>query len=45
LNSNTLSGPIPESFSSLTALGLLYATFNQLNGTIPASLGSLTALS
>ncbi|CAI7896810.1 unnamed protein product, partial [Closterium sp. NIES-54] len=41
---NNLEGPIPESFSALTALTLLSLSVNQLNSSIPAKLKSLQRL-
>ncbi|KAJ1488572.1 hypothetical protein T484DRAFT_1782822 [Baffinella frigidus] len=44
LSSNALTGPIPESFGSLSALRHLVLFGNRLDGPIPESLSSLPSL-
>ncbi|KAK1409145.1 hypothetical protein QVD17_35670 [Tagetes erecta] len=44
LNDNKLTGEIPTSIETLTALRVLHLDYNLLNGTIPESLGNLTSL-
>ncbi|GJP55522.1 hypothetical protein CLOM_g14471 [Closterium sp. NIES-68] len=45
LSNNQLTGGIPESFTTMTALVGLNVSFNYMDGTIPPSLGSLKNLS
>ncbi|KAJ3311820.1 hypothetical protein HDU76_003025, partial [Blyttiomyces sp. JEL0837] len=44
LNSNQLSGTIPDWISNLTFLEELYLQANQLSGSIPDSLSNLSSM-
>ncbi|CAI7830668.1 unnamed protein product [Closterium sp. NIES-53] len=44
LSNNVLTGSIPNSISSLTALYILYLSYNNLTGSIPNSISSLVNL-
>jgi hypothetical protein len=44
VNTNGLTGPVPEWLLNLTSLNIVAFAYNHLTGTVPAELGALTGL-